>query len=154
LPIEEIKDAASALGQKMPVELDTMMQKVYAATLAEHVNGMDSTETATLVTKLRAVVEEFVKSLFESKQANVRIIIAPVTALIDKYAKGLRENAIDVTCALLSRYINVESSFVNMSTDKAVGALVKAYPKDLQITSRRCMRWPLRTSSSTGAISS
>ena len=132
LPIEEIKDAASALGQKMPVELDMMMPKVYAATLAEHVNGIDSTETANLVTKLRAVVEEFVKSLFESKQASVRIIIAPVTAQIDKYAKGLRENAIDVMCALLSRYVNVESTFVDMSTDQAVGELVKAYPKDLQ----------------------
>jgi len=131
LPIEEIKDAASALGQKMPVELDAMMQQVYAATLAEHVNGMDSTETATLVTKLRAVVEEYVKSLFESKQADMRITIAPVTAQIDKYAKGLRENAVEVTCALLSRF-NVESSFVDMSTDQAVGALVKAYPKDLQ----------------------
>ncbi|KOO27806.1 acetyl-coa carboxylase [Chrysochromulina tobinii] len=96
LPIEEIKDAASALGQKMPMKLDTMMQKVYATTLAEHVNGMESTETANLVTKLRSVVEEFVMSLFESKQANVRIIIAPVTVQIDKYAKGLRENAIDV----------------------------------------------------------
>ena len=127
LPIEEIKDAASALGQKMPMELDTMMQKVYATTLAEHVNGMDSTETATLVTKLRAIVEEYVKSLFESKQADVRIIIAPVTAQIDKYAKGLRENAIDVTCTLLTRYVNVESTFVDMSTDLAVGASAFAH---------------------------
>jgi biotin carboxyl carrier protein len=132
LPIEEIKDAASALGQKMPVELDAMMQRVYAATLAEHVNGMDSTETANLVTKVRSVVEEYVMSPFESKQANVRIIIAPVTAQIDKCAKGLRENAIDVMCALLSRYVNVESTFVDMSIDQAVGALVKANPKDLQ----------------------
>jgi solute carrier family 25 uncoupling protein 27 len=69
-------------------------------------------------------VEEYVKSLFESKQADMRITIAPVTAQIDKYAKGLRENAVEVTCALLSRYVNVESSFVDMSTDQAVGALV------------------------------
>jgi hypothetical protein len=123
LPVEEIKDAGSALGQKMPVELDMMMQKVYAATLAEHVNGMESTETANLVTKLRSVVEEFVMSLFESKQADVRMTIAQVTAQIDKYAKGLRDNAIDV---------NVESTFVDMSTDLAVGALGKANPKDLQ----------------------
>ena len=109
LPIEEIKDAASALGQKMLVELDAMMQKVNAATLAEHVNGMDSTETAKLVTKVRAVVEESVKSLFESKQANASITFAPVTAKLVKYAKGLRENAVDVTCALFTRYVNVES---------------------------------------------
>jgi len=131
LPIEEVQDATSALGQKMPVELDAMMQAVYAETLADHVDGEDTAEAAKLCSKLTATVDQYVGSLYESKQGDMRVTLAPVTATIDKFAKGLRENAIDVVCALLNRFVTVESNFVDMSTDQAIGALVKANPDSL-----------------------
>jgi len=131
LPIEEVQDATSALGQKMPVELDGMMNDVYSAVLAEHVDGEDTAEVAGLCTKLSAAIDAYVESLFESKRDDMRVTLAPVTAVIDKFAAGLRENAIDVVSGLLSRYLAVESAFVDQSTDQAIAALVKANPDSL-----------------------
>ena len=53
-----VADAASMLGQKLPVELDGRLQAVYAEVLAEHVDGEDSAETAKLAAKLSAAIEE------------------------------------------------------------------------------------------------
>jgi len=133
LPIEEVQDAVSALGQKMPVELDAMMQTVYAETLAEHVDGEDSAETAKICATLSATVDEYVASLYESKQADMRVTLAPITAVVDKFAKGLRENAIDVVCALLTRFVAVEDMFMGKSTDQAIGEIVKANAESLEV---------------------
>jgi len=132
LPIGEVADAASALGQKLPIELDSKLQAVYASTLAEHVAGEDSAETEKLVERLSAAIDEYVESLvYEQKMADMRVTLAPLTAIIEKNSAGLRANAIDVVCALLSRFMAVESSFVGVSTDQAISTLVKANAESL-----------------------
>jgi len=127
LPIGEVQDAASALGQKLPVELDAKLQAVYTSTLAEHVDGEDTPETVKLCERLSATVNDYVETLiYDQKMADMRVTLAPVTAIIDKYSAGLRANGIDEVCALLSRFMAVESSFVGISTDQAISNLVKA----------------------------
>ena len=133
LVIGEVADAASMLGQKLPVELDAMLQRVYAAALTDHVEGEDSAEAAALVIKLKATVDEYVNSLIEAKREGMYATLAPITAMIEKYEAGLRENAIDVVCSLLSRYMAVENSFIGVSTDEAIQTLVKANVDDLDV---------------------
>merc|ERR1719217_871440 len=109
-----------------------MLQQVYAAALTDHVEGEDSAEAAALVIKLKATVDEYVNSLIEAKREGMYAALAPITAMIAKYEAGLRENAIDVVCALLAKYMAVEESFLSQpSADQAIGALVKANPDSL-----------------------
>ena len=131
LAVEEVADAASMLGQKLPAELDAMLQRAYEDTLAQHVEGGDTKETAVLSETLRETIDDYVGSQLEAKREGIYATLAPISAVIDKFLAGLRENAINVVCAVLSRYMAVESSFVNLSTDQAIAALVKANPNAL-----------------------
>merc|ERR1719387_90866 len=132
LAIGEVADAASMLGQKMPAELDALLNVVYADTLAAHVEGNDTTETAALCAALKATMTSYVEAQLEAKRAGIYATLAPITAVIDKFEKGLRENAVDVVCALLSRYLAVESTFAAAaSTDEAIASLVKANANSL-----------------------
>jgi hypothetical protein len=133
LVIGEVADAASMLGQKMPVELDGMLQQVYESAKRSHVDGEDTAEAEKLVATMKAAVDEYVNSLIEAKRAGMYATLAPVTAMIEKYEVGLRQNAIDVVCGLLSKYVAVESAFVGKSTDQAIGELVKANADSLDV---------------------
>ena len=133
LVIGEVADAASMLGQKMPVELDGMLQQVYESAKKSHVDGEDTAEAEKLVATMKATVDEYVNSLIEAKRAGMYATLAPVTAMIEKYEVGLRQNAIDVVCGLLSKYVAVESAFVGKSTDQAIGELVKANVDSLDV---------------------
>ena len=126
LVVDDVQDAVSMLGQKMPAELDAMLQKVYAAALSDHVDGEDTAEVAKLCASLSATIDEYVDSQLADKRADIYVTLTPVSAMIGKYAAGLRENAIDVICALLGRFASVEANFAGMSTDQAIAALVKA----------------------------
>ena len=132
LVIGEVNDAASMLGQKLPAELDAMLQRVYADTMAQHQDGADTKETAKLCDALTATIDEYVNSQLEAKREGLIATFAPITAVVDKFKAGLRENAIAVVCNLLSRFMAVESNFINAgSTDQAIAALVKANPDGL-----------------------
>merc|ERR1719310_1956437 len=132
LVVGEVNDAASMLGQKLPAELDAMLQKVYAETLAQHVDGADSKETEALCAKLSATIDEYVQAQLEAKREGIYATLAPISAVIDKFALGLRENAVTVVCALLSRYLAVETTFADAaSTDQAIATLTKANPDAL-----------------------
>ena len=53
--------------------------------------------------------------------------LAPISAILDTYANGLRDHAVSAVCALFRRYLSVEESFLSQpSTDQAMAALVKA----------------------------
>jgi len=131
LAIDEVADAASKLGQKMPADLDSKMQEVYSAALAQHVQGDDSAETEKLVADLHAAIEQYLESQIVEKRAGISATLQPVTDVIDQFAKGLRDNAIEVVSTMLQRYLDVEQQFVGQSTDSAIAALVKANPTDL-----------------------
>jgi acetyl-CoA carboxylase/biotin carboxylase 1 len=131
-PVEEVQDAVSALGQKMPVELDALMQNVYEKTLASHVKGEDTAETAKLCAELTTTIDDYIQSLYEQKRDDMRVTLTPVTTVIDKFAGGLRENAVDEVAAILSRFLAVEQSFSGVSSDTAMSALVKANPESLE----------------------
>merc|ERR1719201_796410 len=104
-----------------------MLQTVYADALSQHVDGADSKETEALCEKLTATVDSYVQSQLEAKREGIYATLAPITAVIDKFAAGLRENAVTVVCALLQRYLSVEASFAEAaSTDQAIAALTKA----------------------------
>ena len=131
LVIGEVNDAASMLGQKLPAELDAMLQR-YADTMAQHQDGADTKETAKLCDALTATIDEYVNSQLEAKREGLIATFAPITAVVDKFKAGLRENAIAVVCNLLSRFMAVESNFINAgSLDQAIAALVKANPDGL-----------------------
>ena len=83
------------LGQKLPAELDAMLQGVYATALTKHIAGEDSTETAKLVENLSATIDQYIDSLIAEKRDGMRATLAPVTAVIDKFGSGLRENAVE-----------------------------------------------------------
>ena len=71
-------------------------------------------------------------SQLEAKREAIRATLAPITAVIEKFAAGLRENAVNVVCAILSRYLTVESAFAEAaSTDAAIASLIKANPDGL-----------------------
>ena len=56
----------------------------------------------------------------------MRVTLAPVIAVIDKWSAGMREVAIDVVSGLLSQFMAIESHFVSAaSTDQAIAALDK-----------------------------
>ena len=132
LVVEETIEAAAALGNKLPNDLDALLRGAYAAAEAEHVNGDDTKEVASFVANINTIIDAFIAEQFESKQADLRATLAPVTAVLDKYAGGLREHALSIVCGLFSRYMSVESSFVDSpSTDQAMAALVKANVDDL-----------------------
>ena len=82
LAIGEVNDAASMLGQKLPAELDAMLQSVYAATLAEHVDGADTRETAKLVETLKATIDDYVNSQLEAKREGIYATLAPVSEAV------------------------------------------------------------------------
>ena len=132
LAVGEVADAASMLGQKVPAELDAMLQVVYSDTHSQHVDGADSKETEALCAALTATTDEYVNSQLEAKREGIRATLAPITAVIEKFAVGLHENAVNVVCAILARYLAVESVFAEeASTDAAVAALIKANPDGL-----------------------
>lgn len=125
--VEEVQDAAATLGNKLPSDLDSQLKTIYAESVTQHVKGEDSSEVASIVTKLNNVIDTYIGEQYESKQADLRIVLAPVTAVLEKYAVGLREHALSVVCALFSRFMAVESSFIDIpSNDQAMAALVKA----------------------------
>jgi len=131
LVIGEVADAASMLGQKLPAELDARLQDVYADALAQHVDGADTQEAAKLCEALTGAIDTYVNDQLEAKRDGLRATFSPISAVIDKFAVGLRENALNVVCALLDRFLAVERSFVDVSTDQAISALVKANPDSL-----------------------
>jgi len=60
------------------------------------------------------------------------VTLAPLTAITETYANGLRDHAVTAVCALFRRYITVEASFLSQpSTDQAMAALVKANAESL-----------------------
>jgi len=137
LVVEEVGEAAAALGNKLPNELDALLQAAYREARAEHIDGEDSAVVASFVAKLYSIIDAFISKQYEAKQAGLRATLAPVTAILDKYKCGLREHAVSVVCTLLSRFMSVESSFIDApSTDQAMAALVKANSKDLNVVYR------------------
>eukprot|EP00966_Prymnesium_polylepis_P283047 6540149-Prymnesium_polylepis.1 len=82
LLIEEVVDAAAALGNKLPAELDAKLQTAYAAADADHVAGQDSSEVASIVASITSIIDEFIGAQYESKQADIRAVVAPVTAVL------------------------------------------------------------------------
>ncbi|KAL1495877.1 hypothetical protein AB1Y20_014521 [Prymnesium parvum] len=130
--IEEVRDAAAALGNKLPAELDEKLKETYANAFAQHVEGEDSPEVASLVVKLKGVIDAYINGQYESKQADLRKVVDPINAVLDRYAVGLREHALAVVCSLFSRFMAVERSFMDApSTDLAIAALMKANNNDL-----------------------
>ena len=111
LPIGEVADAASMLGQNLPAELDAMLRKVYDDTTSQHVDGADTQETAKLCANLRATIDEYVNSQLEAKRAGIYATLAPLLVPIEKFEAGLRENAITVVCALLQQFMTTEAPF-------------------------------------------
>ena len=64
----EVQDAAAALGQKLPVELDTQLQALYAKTQEMHQEGEDSAEAVVLVDALKKTVADFIDAQYDSKK--------------------------------------------------------------------------------------
>ena len=85
------------------------------------------------------MLDDFVAKQYEVNRAGMTTTLAPVRAVVDKYALGLREHAISVVCALLQSFKNVESHFEGSSTDQAVAALLKANPTDLDVVYRTAL---------------
>ena len=139
LVIEEMQDTASTLGNKLPTELADTLDGVYAEALKSHVQGEDSKEVESLTAKLVTVLDDFIAKQYEVNRAGMTTTLAPVRAVVDKYALGLREHAISVVCALLQSFKNVESHFEGSSTDQAVAALLKANPTDLDVVYRTAL---------------
>jgi len=132
LLVEEVVDAAAALGNKLPAELDAQLQAAYTEAAEQHVDGEDTSEVASIVAKISAIMEAYIGEQYEVKQGELRIVLAPVVAVLSKYEGGLREHALSVVCGLFSRFMTVESSFVDSaSTDQAMAALVKANSAEL-----------------------
>ena len=120
LLLAEVNDAASALGQKLPAELDASLQALYAKTKAAHVDGEDSAEAVVLVAALKTTVADYIEGMFESKKEGMVVTLAPLTAITETYANGLRDHAVTAVCALFRRYITVEADFLSQpSTDQA-----------------------------------
>lgn len=127
LLIGEVQDAAGALGQKLPVELDTQLQALYAKTQEMHQEGEDSAEAVALVAELKKTVADFIDGQYESKKEGMAATLAPISVMLDTYANGLRDHAVSSVCALFRRYLSVEESFLSQpSTDQAMAALIKA----------------------------
>ena len=134
LVLAEVQDAAAALGNKLPAELDEKLQQIYAATKAAHVDGEDAKETDALVSSLKSTIAGFIGELYESKQAEMTVTLSPVTAVLDTYAAGLREHAIAVVCDLLQRFMAVENNFAPQpSKDQAIAELVKVNAESLDV---------------------
>jgi len=133
LVLGEVQDAASALGNKLPAELDAKLQATYSKFESSHVEGEDTKEVAQLVPSLKGIVDDFVSAQYEVKQAGLVATLAPVNAVLDKYAAGLREHAISVVCDLLKRFMAVETSFAGRSTDQTISTLLKESPADLDV---------------------
>ena len=127
LVLMEVQDAAAALGNKLPAELDEELQAIYKATQAAHIDGEDSAETATLVASLKSAIAAFIDRQYDSKKDGMTATLAPISAVVDTYSSGLREHAVEVVCALLQRFMAVEASFISeASQDAAIASLVKA----------------------------
>lgn len=144
----EVQDAASALGNKLPTALDTQLQAACAQAKAEHVEGEDSKENTLLIATLRGIIDDYAKSLPEVKNAELMVVVAPVLAVLDKYGAGLRENAISVVCALLQRFMSVETKFAGTADDQAIAAMLKQTPDDREAIFRAAFaheQLPLRT---------
>ena len=86
LLLAEVQDAAAALGQKLPAELDEKLQALYAKTTAAHVDGEDSAEAVVLVAALKTTVADYIESMFESKKEGMVVTLAPLTAITETYA--------------------------------------------------------------------
>ena len=71
LLIGEVQDAAAALGQKLPVELDTQLQALYAKTQEMHQEGEDSAEAVVLVDELKKTVADFIDAQYDSKKERI-----------------------------------------------------------------------------------
>jgi len=132
LVLGEVQDAAAALGNKLPVELDAQLQAAYAKAVADHVTGEDTKEVAALIPALTSTIDAYIEGLYENKREGMVATLAPVVAVLDKYSAGLREHAISVVCALLQRFMAVETSFAGISADQALSALIKAAPDDFE----------------------
>merc|ERR1719487_2549338 len=99
LVLMEVQDAAAALGNKLPAELDEELQAIYKATQAAHIDGEDSAETATLVASLKSAIAAFIDRQYDSKKDGMTATLAPISAVVDTYSSGLREHAVEVVCA-------------------------------------------------------
>ena len=124
LLLEEVQDTAAALGNKLPADLDALLQAAYREAAKSHVDGDDTKEVAAIVAKLNSIIDDFIGEQYESKQADIRLVVAPVQAVLDRYAGGLREHALAVVCSVLTRFMSVETSFVDAaSTDQLAKAV-------------------------------
>jgi len=130
LVMGEVQDAAAALGNKLPAELDAQIQALYTTTAESHLDGEDAKETAAFVPALTAMLDAYVEAQYEVKRAGLRATLAPLYAVLAAYAAGLRENAISVVCALLLRFLAVERNFAGTATDQAIAAMLKGAPED------------------------
>ena len=117
LVIEEMQDTASTLGNKLPTELADTLDGVYAEALKSHVQGEDSKEVESLTAKLVTVLDDFIAKQYEVNRAGMTTTLAPVRAVVDKYALGLREHAISVVCALLQSFQKKSQSPILIPSD-------------------------------------
>ena len=140
LVIEEVGDAAAALGNKLPAELDEQLRAAYADARSQHVDGDDTAEAARLTAKLAALMDDFVAGQYEVNRAPMVTTLSPIRAVVDKYSAGLREHALSVVTSLFDQFMAVESHFVDAaSTDQAIAALIKANADDLSVVYRTAL---------------